>query len=289
MKKYAIIGAAGYVAPRHMRAIQETGGILVAALDPHDSVGILDSYFPDCHYFREFERFDRHLSKIQREGNKIDYLVICSPNYLHDAHCRYGINNQMDVICEKPLALKSWNVDALKEMTSQSKHSIYPVMQLRLHHEIQLLKNKISTEDVNAPRHQVKLEYNTSRGNWYHHSWKGNEQKSGGLLMNIGVHFFDMLLWIFGPCQSHDLKIKNHTSASGTLQLEKANVQWSLSIEKNTTRKRALLIDNVEIDFTMGFENLHTDWYRHVLKGNVPGTDLNEINQSIKLINDLSS
>lgn len=264
MKTFALIGAAGYVAPRHMEAIYKIGGQLVAALDPHDSVGILDRYFPDCDFFTEFERFDRHLDKLRRKGPKIDYLVVCSPNYLHDAHCRYGLRNDMDVICEKPLVINPWNEPPLREMEKETGRKIHVVMQLRLHPEIIRLK-KMVDEAPQDKSYEVKLTYHTPRGNWYHHSWKGDESKSGGIMINIGIHFFDMLEWIFGPKQDESISIKTKINAKGKSILAKANVDWSLSIEKGINKERSLSVNGEEIHFTEGFEELHGKWYELIL------------------------
>ncbi|MEP7129013.1 MAG: Gfo/Idh/MocA family oxidoreductase, partial [Chitinophagales bacterium] len=229
MKNFAIIGVAGYIAPRHLQAIKDTGNNLVAALDKFDSVGIMDSYFPKADFFTEFERFDRHLEKLRRQGEKIDFVSICSPNYLHDSHIRFALRHHADAICEKPLVLNPWNLDALAEMEKETGKKVYTILQLRLHPAIQALKKEIEA----APKDKhfnVDLTYITSRGRWYHHSWKGEEAKSGGIATNIGVHFFDMLLWIFGKASSNTANVIEEDHASGTMNLERATVRWSLSI-----------------------------------------------------------
>ena len=259
MKTFALIGAAGYVAPRHMDAIKHIGGSLVASLDPHDSVGVLDSYFPKCDFFTEFERFDRHLNKLKRTGNQVDYLVICSPNYLHDAHW-YGLRNDMDVICEKPLVINDWNVAPLRELEQETGRRISVVMQLRLHPNVIALKQRVEAGPKNHV-YDIQLTYHTPRGNWYHHSWKGDMAKSGGVKLNIGVHFFDMLEWIFGTKKEENIINQNNTTVQGRSIYTRASVEWNLSIDQSIEKKRALLVDNVSIDFTEGFEQLHRTWY----------------------------
>jgi UDP-N-acetyl-2-amino-2-deoxyglucuronate dehydrogenase len=271
---FILAGAAGYIAPRHLKAIKETDNNLLAVIDPHDSVGILDSFFPDVCYFREFERFDRHVGKLVRSGTKIDYLSVCSPNFLHDSHIRFGLRSGVKVICEKPLVIKPHNCIALRDMEDEIGGEVNCIMQLRLHPSVIKLKNIISES---SSRHKVDLTYHTSRGPWYTYSWKGNEKKSGGLLMNIGIHFFDMLLWIFGKCYDITYANISDVSASGKIILEKADVNWSLSVDKSTLpdesikRKerifRALDIDGSRYDFTDGFTDLHTRSYEEILKG----------------------
>src|SRR5689334_6365945 len=232
MKNFALIGAAGYIAPRHLQAIKDTGNNLVAALDKFDSVGIMDSYFPQADFFTEFERFDRHIDKLKRIGQKIDYVSICSPNYLHDSHIRFALRHHADAICEKPLVLNPWNVDALIDIEKETGKRVNTILQLRLHPNIIQLKKEIDA----APSDRifdVTLTYITSRGKWYHHSWKGDEMKSGGIATNIGIHFFDMLLWVFGDRK--ELKITSYEAdkASGILELKRARVNWMLSINEN--------------------------------------------------------
>jgi UDP-N-acetyl-2-amino-2-deoxyglucuronate dehydrogenase len=290
MKRFALIGAAGYIAPRHMKAIKETGNELIAALDKHDNVGVLDSYFPDCHFFTEFERFDRHIDKLRRTGQKVDYISICSPNYLHDAHIRFALRSGANAICEKPLVLNPWNVDALMEIESETGCRVYTVLQLRLHPAIVSLKKKIDSEPK-AQKYNVTLQYITSRGNWYHSSWKGEIAKSGGVATNIGIHFFDMLIWIFGDVKQLKTEKITDTVASGILELERATVNWFLSIDSNDIPKdvrsagkrtfRCLRIQDDEIEFSDGFTDLHTETYREILNGN--GFGLNTAKKSIEL------
>lgn len=276
MKNFILIGAAGYIAPRHMKAIKETGNNLLAAFDPFDSVGIIDSYFPQADFFTEFERFDRHIEKLKRKGISIDYVSICSPNYLHDAHIRFGLRMGADVICEKPIVLNPWNLDALEELEKEYKGNIYNILQLRLHDSVIKLKERID----NGPKNEVydiDLQYYTSRGKWYHHSWKGNLDKSGGIATNIGVHFFDMLMWIFGDPIESEVHEHGKTKASGFLRLQKARVNWVLSVDyenipqhiRDTGARtyRSIKIGEEEFEFSGGFTELHTRSYEDVLSG----------------------
>ena len=296
MKNFVLIGAAGYIAPRHMKAIKETGNNLVAALDPHDAVGMLDQYFPDCDFFTEFERFDRHCEKLKRKGTPVDYVVVCSPNYLHDAHIRFGLRIGADVICEKPVVLNPWNLEALMEMEKDTGRHVYVVHQLRYHPAILALREKV----LNAPpgkNYKVDLQYITPRGNWYTYSWKGDTQKSGGIIANIGLHFFDMLLWIFGAVKEVRLEENTARSAAGSLLLEKAAVHWMLSIDKErlpvvqqdtiASSFRSLLIDGSKVDFSNGFEQLHTETYKAILQG--AGTRLAATKEVINLMHELKS
>lgn len=275
MKRFALIGAAGYIAPKHMKAIKETGNVLVAALDKHDSVGILDSYFPDADFFTEFERFDRHLGKLKRHGQGIHYLVVCSPNYLHDAHIRFGLRLGADVICEKPVVLNPWNVDALMEMENETGKKVFTILQMRLHPSIIELRQKV-LKSPHEKKFDVTLKYITPRGHWYHISWKGDESKSGGITTNIGVHFFDLLLWIFGAVKANKLCWHDSNKATGTLELEKARVNWSLSIDgadlpkdgNNGYSHRSLTVDGEQIDFNETLKDLHIESYRQILNGN---------------------
>lgn len=279
---FALIGAAGYVAPRHLRAIRANGGTLVAALDPHDSVGILDSYFPEAAFFTEFERFDRHLEKLKRAGRAVDYLVVCSPNYLHDAHCRFGLRYGAEVICEKPLVLNPWNVDALAEMEAETGGRVNTILQLRLHPSVIALRDKV----LNGPPdkvYSVELTYLTARGQWYHRSWKGDEAKSGGIMTNIGIHFFDMLLWVFGGVLTSEVATRDPAYARGYLHLQRAQVNWSLGIDADLLAVsgakagqrtfRELIIEEEAFSFTDGFEDLHTASYAAILAGNGFGTE----------------
>lgn len=291
MKDFALIGAAGYVAPRHMKAIKDTGNNLVAALDKHDNVGILDSYFPNAHFFTEFERFDRHLDKLKRKGQKVDYVSICSPNYLHDSHIRFALRHGADAICEKPLVLNPWNVNALAEIEKETNKKINTILQLRLHPAIIALKERIEKGPADKV-YDIGLTYITSRGNWYGVSWKGEESKSGGIATNIGIHFFDMLIWIFGDVQEVKVNEIDAIHASGFLQLKKARVKWFLSINydhipesiRNAGKRtfRSLTLESEEIEFSEGFTDLHTQSYQQILKGN--GFGLKEAKISIDLV-----
>lgn len=289
-KNFALIGAAGYIAPRHLKAIKDTGNNLVAALDKHDNVGILDSYFPDCDFFTEFERFDRHLDKLKRQGTKIDYVTICTPNYLHDSHIRFALRHGADAICEKPLVLNPWNVDALSEIEKETGKQVNTILQLRLHPSIIALRNKVQ----NGPKdkiYDVDLTYITSRGNWYHISWKGDLSKSGGIATNIGIHFFDMLIWVFGGVVKNEVTRIDDDSAEGFIELERAKVKWMLSInymhipaefrEQGKRTYRSLRTEGEEIEFSDGFTDLHTKSYEEILKGN--GFRLTEARPSIEL------
>ncbi|HOZ70190.1 MAG TPA: Gfo/Idh/MocA family oxidoreductase [Chitinophagaceae bacterium] len=294
MKNFLLIGAAGYIAPRHMRAIRETGNNLLAALDPHDSVGVLDNNFPGAQFFTEFERFDRYCDKVKRKGTAIDYLSVCSPNYLHDAHIRFGLRIGADVICEKPVVLNPWNVDALLEMEKETGRKVYSILQLRLHPAIMALKNKIDTTNHTA-KYQVDLQYISARGNWYLNSWKGEEAKSGGIATNIGLHFFDMLLWIFGDVTRLNVTTYSPVKTAGTLELEKAQVNWTMSIdendlpvpvrEKGQRTFRAMTINGEPLDFSEGFEELHTKSYEAILTGQ--GIPLEETRKGIQLVHDI--
>lgn len=293
-KKFALIGAAGYIAPRHMKAIKDTGNSLVAAFDPNDSVGIMDSYFPNAAFFTEFERFDRHVEKLRRTGDKLDYVSICSPNYLHDAHMRFGLRSGADVICEKPIVLNPWNIDALQEIERETSHNIYTILQLRLHDSIIALKKKVEV----SPKDKVydfDLTYQTSRGNWYYSSWKGDISKSGGIATNIGVHFFDMLSWVFGSVKQNIVHLHTHDRAAGFLEFEKARVRWFLSIEYDTiptevrsTGKRtyrSMEVEGEQIEFSDGFTELHTNSYKDILNGG--GFKIDASKQAIEIVHDI--
>lgn len=278
MKNFAITGVGGYIAPRHLRAIKETGNQLVAATDPNDSVGILDQYSYDTRFFREFERFDRYLEKLRR-GNvdkRVDYISICSPNYLHDAHIRLALRIGADAICEKPLVINPWNLDPLIELEQESGKKIYTILQLRIHPTLVALREKILAEKKKN-KYEVNLTYITSRGNWYLNSWKGDLSRSGGLATNIGIHFFDLLIWLFGKVEECEVHLAEATKTSGYLELEHATVKWYLSIDKNdlpieATLKnkptyRSITIDNNEIEFSEGFTDLHNLLYKSILEG----------------------
>ena len=273
---FALIGVAGYIAVRHVRAIKETENHLVASLDRFDSVGFLDSYFPDADFFTEFERFDRHIAKLNRQGTKVEYVSICSPNYLHDSHIRFALRNGADAICEKPLVLNPWNIDALGDYEKETGKKIWNILQLRLHPSIIELREQVK----NGPSdkiYEVDLSYITSRGNWYHFSWKGDEEKSGGVATNIGVHFFDMLSWIFGDFKQNVVHVLEKDKAAGYLELEKARVRWFLSIDYddiprdikkiNQRTYRSITVDGKEIEFSGGFTDLHTMSYEKILQG----------------------
>ena len=292
--KFALIGAAGYIAPRHMKAIKDTGNELVAALDKNDSVGIIDSYFPQADFFTEYERFDRHIDKLRRKGSGVDFVSIASPNYLHDAHIRFGLRNNANVICEKPLVLNPWNVEALQEIETETNNRIYNILQLRLHKSIVDLKQKID----NGPKdkiYDVDLTYLTSRGHWYFTSWKGDITKSGGVATNIGVHFFDMLTWIFGNVKQNIVHVHEKEKAAGYFELERARVRWFLSVDYNSIPEnikqtgartyRSITVDGKEIEFSGGFTDLHTRSYEEILKGN--GFGLQEVSKSIEIVHDI--
>jgi UDP-N-acetyl-2-amino-2-deoxyglucuronate dehydrogenase len=287
-KNFGLIGVGGYIAIRHLRAIKDTGNNLLASLDRFDSVGLLDGYFPKSDFFVEFERFDRHFDKLKRTGTKIDYVSICSPNYLHDSHIRFALRHQAEAICEKPIVLNPWNVDALQEIENETGRKIYTILQLRLHHKIMELREKIK----NGPKdkiYDIDLSYITSRGNWYYISWKGDVQKSGGVATNIGIHFFDMLSWIFGDATKNIVHISQPNKAAGYLELENARVRWFLSIDQNDLPQvakesekrtyRSIVIEGEEIEFSEGFGELHTTSYKEILDGR--GFGLNDARQSV--------
>jgi len=275
-KNFALIGAAGFIAPRHLKAIKETKNNLVAALDKFDSVGIIDSFFPNADFFVEFERFDRHIDKLRRAGTKVDYVSICSPNYLHDSHIRFALRNQADAICEKPLVLNPWNIDGLVEIEKETGKKVYNILQLRLHQSIIDLKEKIE-KGPKDKIYEIDLTYITSRGNWYHTSWKGDHSKSGGVATNIGVHFFDMLSWIFGSVKDNIVHVVKPDKAAGYMLLERARVRWFLSIDytdipeeiraKGQRTFRSITVDSNEFEFSEGFTDLHTKTYEAVLAG----------------------
>lgn len=292
MKNFALIGAAGYIAPRHMKAIKDTGNTIIAALDTFDSVGTIDSYFPNTAFFTEFERFDRHVSKLQFDKTvSLDYVSICTPNYLHDAHIRFGLRHNADVICEKPLVLNPWNIDELKKMEESTGNRVWNILQLRVHPSIIALKEKIEKGPKDKV-YDVDLTYLTSRGNWYYSSWKGDISKSGGIATNIGVHFFDMLSWIFGGLKQNVVHVNSHDRAAGYLEFNQARVRWFLSINSDTlpeeiiakgqTTYRSITIEGTELEFSSGFKDLHTTSYEEIILGN--GYGLESPRQAIEIV-----
>lgn len=291
MKNFALIGAAGYIAPRHLKAIKDTGNNLVAALDPSDSVGILDSYFPNADFFVEFERFDRHIEKLKRQGVKLDYVSVCSPNYLHDAHIRFGLRHGADVICEKPVVLNPWNLDALQEIERETGNHVYTILQLRLHPSVIELKEMVDKAPSDK-RFDVDLKYITSRGHWYQISWKGDVNKSGGIATNIGVHFFDMLTWIFGDVVENNVDHHLADKAAGLLKLERAGVRWTLSIDETDLPLeardqgmrtfRSTLINGKTFEFSDGFADLHTRCYEDIFAGK--GFGLDDSRKAIQIV-----
>ncbi|MCI2227536.1 Gfo/Idh/MocA family oxidoreductase [Polaribacter sp. MSW13] len=292
MKNFALIGVAGYIAPRHLKAIKDTNNNLIAALDKFDSVGVMDGYFPKADFFVEFERFDRHIEKIKRQQNiNLDYVSICTPNYLHDSHIRMALRRGADAICEKPLVLNPWNIDALAAIEKESKGKIHTILQLRLHESIIKLKQKVDSSNKKG-KYDIDLTYITSRGNWYDISWKGDESKSGGIATNIGVHFYDMLSWIFGEVQENIVHLKEKDKSAGYLEFQNARVRWFLSIDENDVpvrlkkigqrTYRSITIDEEELEFSQGFTELHTDSYRGILKGESFG--LEDAKQSIEIV-----
>ncbi len=293
-KNFGLIGAAGFIAVRHLKAIKDTGNNLVAALDKFDSVGIIDSYFPNTDFFIEFERFDRHFDKLKRQGIKIDFVSICTPNYLHDSHIRFALRHHADAICEKPLVLNPWNIDALAEIEKETGKKVYNIFQLRLHPVIKQLKEDIE-KGPKDKMYDIDLTYITSRGHWYDTSWKGDIQKSGGVATNIGVHFFDMLTWIFGDVRENQVHISEPHKAAGYLELQRARVRWFLSIDFNDIPQkvkesgkrtyRSITIDNNELEFSEGFTELHTMSYQEILNEN--GFTLKEAKKSIETVHSI--
>ena len=292
MKNFALTGVAGYIAPRHLRAIKETGNKLIAALDPHDSVGILDSYFPNSSFFTEFERFERHLELLKRENEdkNIHYVSICSPNHLHDAHIRLALRIGAEAICEKPLVINPWNLDALQQIEEETGKKVNTILQLRVLPSILALKKKLMLH--NGKKHDVVLTYITSRGMWYNYSWKGDLTKSGGIATNIGIHFFDLLIWLFGDIETSVVHMNLPQKMGGFLSLRNANVRWFLSLDKddlpdtsllkNNRTYRSIKVDNEELEFTNGFTNLHTKVYEDILSGN--GFGINAARPSIEAV-----
>ena len=293
MTSFALIGAAGYVAPRHMKAMRAVGGTLKAALDPSDSVGVIDSHFPDAHFFTEFERFDRYVDKLRRLGERIDYVSICSPNYLHDAHVRFALRSDSDAICEKPLVLNPWNIDGLAEIEASTGRRINTILQLRLHPAILALKEKVAASNR---RHSVDLTYVTTRGRWYHQSWKGEDKKSGGVGTNIGVHFFDMLSFVFGGVANSVLHLRNERQMAGFIACEKADIRWFLSVDRTDlpdglsdgrSTYRAVTVDGDNVEFSDGFTDLHTASYQAILAGQ--GFGLDDVRPSIEMVSAMRS
>jgi UDP-N-acetyl-2-amino-2-deoxyglucuronate dehydrogenase len=294
MTSFALIGAAGYVAPRHMKAIKAVGGDLKVAFDPNDSVGVIDSYFPEASFFVEFERFDRHIDKLRRRGEKIDFVSICSPNYLHDAHCRFALRSDADVICEKPLVLNPWNIDGLAEIQKATGRQISTILQLRLHPAIKALREQVQASTQNDLT--LDLTYITSRGRWYHSSWKGDEPKSGGVATNIGVHLFDMLTHVFGPPQRNVVHLRQRERAAGYLECGRARIRWFLSVDRNDlpaavakdkTTYRSVLLNGEEIEFSDGFADLHTRSYEEILDGR--GFGLDDVRPSVEIVSAIRS
>lgn len=294
-KKFGLVGAAGFIAPRHLDAIRKTGNEVIAAIDPNDSVGILDSYFPQAHFFVEFERFDRHIDKLYRKNGKhqVDYISICSPNYLHDAHVRFALRSGADAICEKPLVLNPWNLDGLEKMENETGRRINTILQLRLHPSVVALRQR--TMKRADTKHDVEVTYITSRGRWYQMSWKGDERKSGGIATNIGVHFFDMLHFVFGSVQENRVHFHSPTRAAGYMELEKARVRWFLSLESEDLPKemvereqrtyRSITVDGAEFECSGGFAELHQLSYERILAGE--GFGLNDSRVAIQVVSDI--
>ncbi len=292
MNNFSIIGVAGYIAPRHLKAIKEIEGNLISAYDKFDSVGIIDRYFPNASFFTEYELFDRHNTKLKGSAEQISWLSVCTPNYLHDAHCRYGLRLGADVICEKPIVLNPWNIDALMEIEKDTGRKINTILQLRLHPSIIALKKKVEQAKEQGKVFDVDLTYITSRGNWYYTSWKGDEKKSGGIATNIGVHFYDMLQWVFGSIKENKVHILTHDRCAGYLDLEAARVRYFLSINENTLpldirskglrTYRSIKIDEEEFEFSDGFTDLHTESYKNIIQGK--GFGLEEVKACIEIV-----
>jgi len=294
MTNFALTGLAGYIAPRHLRAIADTGNRLVAAVDPHDSVGFVDSYFPEAAFFTEVERFDRHLEKVSRgpESERVQMVTVCSPNHLHDAHIRLGLRVGADVLCEKPLVLNPWNLDLLEELEGEAGQRVWTVLQLRVHPDLVALKARIDAHPER--RHQVRLTYVTSRGKWYGYSWKGDSQKSGGVATNIGVHFFDMLQWLFGPARRHQVHLSEPERAAGRLELPRADVEWFLSLDADDLPVevrgsqptfRSITVGGEAIEFSGGFRDLHTRVYERTLAGD--GFGIPDARPAIELVHSI--
>lgn len=294
MKKFAIIGVGGYVAPRHLKAIKDIGGLLLSAYDRCDSVGILDSFFPDAAFFTEQELFDRHNSLLKSRGEGLDFVSVCTPNYLHDAHTRYGLRLGADVICEKPVVLNPWNIDGLEKVEQETGHTAYTILQLRLHPAVQALRHMVQASDPDKV-YDIDLSYITSRGMWYYASWKGDDRKSGGIATNIGVHFYDMLSWIFGNVRRNVVHVASHDRVAGFLELDRARVRYFLSINpshlpadvaaKGLRTYRTLHVDGQEFEFSSGFTELHTKSYQEILEGR--GFPISDARTSIQIVHDI--
>jgi UDP-N-acetyl-2-amino-2-deoxyglucuronate dehydrogenase len=294
---FAITGVAGYIAPRHLKAIQDTGNRLVAATDPHDAVGVLDRYAFDCRFFTEFERFDRHLEKLRRgpEASRVNYVTICSPNYLHDAHARLALRVGADAICEKPLVINPWNLDGLEDLERETGRRVWTILQLRVHPQLMALRERLRANP--GKRHSVRLTYITARGGWYHVSWKGHDDRSGGITTNIGIHFFDLLAWLFGPVERSIVHLRDVNRAAGQLALQHADVQWYLSTESSDlpfapqpgvkTTFRSITVDGEEVEFSEGFTDLHTRVYEEVLAGR--GFGIADARPSVELTSQIRS
>jgi UDP-N-acetyl-2-amino-2-deoxyglucuronate dehydrogenase len=297
MKNFALTGVGGFIAPRHLKAIRDTGSRLVAAVDPKDSVGVLDQFGFDVRFFTEIERFDRYLEKLRRgpEEGRIDYLTVCSPNYLHDAHCRLGLRMKADVICEKPLVINPWNLDALEELERESGRRIWTILQLRAHEKLVELREKLNapSASLGGRKHDVVLTYVTSRGPWYDVSWKGQAEKSGGVPTNIGIHFFDMLMWMFGKAEGAKVHLSEPRRMSGFLELERARVKWFLSVDNRDvprevrpkTTFRSISVDGAEVEFSEGFTDLHTRVYEQTIAGK--GFGIQDARPSIELVHEM--
>ncbi|MBN1947356.1 MAG: Gfo/Idh/MocA family oxidoreductase [Bradymonadales bacterium] len=296
MQNFALIGLAGFIAPRHLRAIRDTGNRLIAAVDPHDSAGVIDSFFPEARFFTEIERFDRHLEKLRRrsEDQRVHYVSICSPNYLHDAHVRLALRVHAHAICEKPLVISPWNLDQLQELEQESQRRVFTVLQLRMHPSLIALREQLAGQSGRG-RAEVCLTYMTRRGRWYHISWKGSQEKSGGLAMNIGIHFFDLLMWLFGPVEHSEVHLNTSEKMAGALELERARVTWYLSVdgndlpagylERGKSAFRSITIDGQEVEFSEGFTDLHTRVYEASLAGN--GFGIEDARPSVTLVHQI--
>jgi UDP-N-acetyl-2-amino-2-deoxyglucuronate dehydrogenase len=295
-KKFALMGVAGYIAPRHLKAIKNSGNTLVSCVDPFDSVGLLDSYFPECSYFNQFELFDRHLAKLKSAGQGIDYLSVCTPDYLHDAHIRYGLKIGANVITEKPMVLNPKNLDDIELVEKETGKKVYTILQLRYHDVIVGLKKQID-EGPKDKVYNIDLNYTTSRGSWFYTSWKGNPLQSGGIATNIGIHFYDMFQWIFGKVTTNIVHVKTHDRVAGLLEFEKARVRYFMSINSDTLPPeiratgqriyRAITVDGNTFDFTDGFADLHTESYKKILQGE--GFGIADARPSVEIVHDIEA